>query len=62
MTPTTVPSPPDGYVRVPEAARRLGCTTVELYHQIDGGRVQARRDAHGRVVVPTSELERLSPP
>jgi len=51
--------PTKAYLRVPEAARRLGCRTGELYHWIDGGDVDARRDAKGMVVLPTAEVERL---
>lgn len=51
-----------GHVRVPVAARRTGLSIRTLYEQIDAGALEARRDAHGMVVVPENALDSLDTP
>ncbi len=55
------PASHDEVVRVPEAARRTGLTSRDILSHIDSGRLAARRDAEGMIVIPTSALNGLRP-
>ena len=45
-------------VRTPEAGRRLGVTTREVYDLIFSGQLDGKPNAEGLVVIAASEIER----
>jgi len=47
------------YVRIPDAARRIGLTPREVYQHIEDGHLQVFRDKDGLVVVTAAALADL---